>query len=70
MFRYYFFLKGGYEMSELTHKIDKGFMEIKDDGIKCQKCGYFLNQKEITGAYLHGKILLPFRSGPSKMDMR
>lgn len=45
-------------------------MEINDNGIKCQKCGYFLNQKEITGAYLHGKILLPFRSSPSKMDMR
>jgi hypothetical protein len=45
-------------------------MEINDNGRKCQKCGYFLNQKEITGAYLHGKILLPFRSSPSKMDMR
>jgi hypothetical protein len=56
-------------MSELTHKVDGGFMEKRGNGIKCQKCGYFLKQKEITFAYLHGKILLPFRSGPAKNFM-
>ena len=56
-------------MSKLTHKIDGGFMEKGVEGIKCQKCGYFLKQKEITWAYLQGKILLPFRSGPTKNFM-
>ena len=56
-------------MSELTHKVDGGFMEKKGNGIRCQKCGYFLNQKEITTAYLKGVISLPFRSGPSKMSL-
>jgi hypothetical protein len=56
-------------MSELTHKVDGGFMEKRGNGIKCQKCGYFLHQKEITMAYLKGSISLPFRSGPSKMSL-
>ena len=56
-------------MSRLTHKIDNGFMQNIGGGIKCQKCGYFLKQKEIPWAYLHGKILLPFNSGPSKMNI-
>jgi hypothetical protein len=56
-------------MSELIHKTDGGFMEKYDNGVKCQKCGYFLKQSKITSAYLEGKILLPFRSGPAKMTM-
>ena len=63
------FLKRWYKMSELTHKVDGGFMEKWGNGIKCQKCGYFLHQKEITMAYLKGSIALPFRSGPSKMSL-
>lgn len=54
-------------MSNLIHKTDGGFMKKQDNGVKCQQCGYFLKQSEITLAYLHGKILLPFRSGPAKM---
>ena len=53
-------------MSELIHNKDGGLMERYKKGVKCQKCGYFLKQKEITWAYLHGNILLPFHSGPSK----
>ena len=51
-------------MSKLTHKIDGGFMEKGVEGIKCQKCGYFLKQKEITFAYHTWKniITIPFRS--------
>jgi hypothetical protein len=56
-------------MSNLIHKTDGGFMKKQDNGVKCQQCGYFLKQSEITLAYLHGKILLPFRSGPAKMTM-
>jgi len=51
---------------ELIHNKDGGLMERYKKGVKCQKCGYFLKQKEITWAYLHGNILLPFHSGPSK----
>ena len=54
-------------MSDLIHKVDGGFMKKQEKGVKCQKCGYFLKQKEIPWAYLHGKILLPFNSGPAKM---
>jgi hypothetical protein len=57
------------KMSNLIHKTDGGFMKKHGNGIKCQHCGYFLKQKEITSAYLHGKIQLPFLSGPSKMTM-
>jgi hypothetical protein len=56
-------------MSNLIHKVDDGFMEKEKNGVKCQKCGYFLKQSKITSAYIHGKILLPFRSGPAKMTM-
>ena len=35
-------------MSNLVHKADGGFMEKKDNGVKCQKCGYFLKTSEIT----------------------
>ena len=56
-------------MSNVTHKLDNGIMKVVNKGIKCQKCGYFLKQKEIPWAYLHGKILLPFRPGPSKMNI-
>ena len=56
-------------MSNLVHKTDGGFMEKTDNGVKCQKCGYFLKTSEITAAYLYGKILLPFNSGQCKMNM-
>jgi hypothetical protein len=56
-------------MSNLIHKSDGGLMKKQKNGVKCQKCGYFLKQKEITVAYLHGKIELPIRSGPAKMKM-
>ena len=56
-------------MSSLIHKNDGGFMKKQDKGVKCQQCGYFLKQSEITFAYLHGKILLPLLSGPAKMRM-
>ena len=59
-------LKGD-KMSNLIHKTDGGFMQKQENGVKCQKCGYFLKQSQITSAYLQGKILLPFHSGPSKM---
>ena len=59
----------GDKMSNLIHKNDGGFMKIQDKGVKCQRCGYFLKQSEITFAYLHGKILLPLLSGPAKMRM-
>ena len=54
-------------MSNLIHKNDGGFMKKQGKGVKCQQCGYSLKQSEITSAYLHGKILLPFLSGPAKM---
>jgi len=56
-------------MSDLIHKIDGGFMEKQNNGVKCQKCGYFLEQSKITSAYIRGKILLPFSSGPAKMTL-
>ena len=34
-------------MSNLVHKTDGGFMEKKDNGVKCQKCGYFLKQAKL-----------------------
>ena len=55
------------KMSNLIHKTDGGFMKKQTKGVKCQHCGYFLKQNEITSAYLHGKISLPFHSGPAKM---
>ena len=54
-------------MRNLIHKTDGGFMQKQENGVKCQKCGYFLKQSQITSAYLQGKILLPFHSGPAKM---
>ncbi len=57
-------------MSNLTHKIDGGLMKVVDKGIKCQKCGFFVKQNDITKAYLGGKIELPIRTGPAKMDMK
>jgi hypothetical protein len=56
-------------MSNLTHKTDGGFMKKHDKGVKCQHCGYFLKQSEITSAYLTGKISLPFLKGPAKMTI-
>jgi hypothetical protein len=56
-------------MSSLIHKNDGGFMKKQDKGVKCQQCGFFLKQSEITFAYLQGKILLPLLSGPAKMTM-
>lgn len=56
-------------MSYVTHKADNGIMKVVDNGIKCQKCGFFVKQNEITKAYLNGKIELPIRKGPAKMDM-
>jgi intracellular sulfur oxidation DsrE/DsrF family protein len=53
-------------MSSLIHKTDGGIMKLQKNGVKCQKCGYSLDQSEITSAYLNGKILLPFHSGPAK----
>ena len=55
------------KMSNLIHKTDGGFMKKQDNGVKCQHCGYFIKQSEITFAYLYGKISLPFLSGPAKM---
>jgi hypothetical protein len=63
------FYWNGDKMSNLTHKNDGGFMKKQDNGVRCQKCGYFLKQSEITSAYLYGKIILPFPKGPSKMTM-
>ena len=54
------------KMSNLTHKTDGGFMKKQNKGVKCQQCGYFLKQSEITSAYLTGKISLPFQKGPAK----
>lgn len=56
-------------MSNLIHKSDGGYMRKHDNGVKCQKCGFFLKESEITSAYLDGMISLPFRSGPAKMKM-
>ena len=56
-------------MSDLIHKVDGGFMKKEENGVKCQKCGYFIKHSEITSAYLHGKIMLPFHSGPAKMNL-
>ena len=56
-------------MSSLIHKTDGGLMKKLKNGVKCQKCGYFVKDNEITLAYLHGKIELPIRSGPAKMKM-
>lgn len=57
-------------MSNVTHKLDDGIMKVVNKGIRCQKCGYFVNKNEITKAYLKGKIELPIRKGPAKMDMK
>jgi hypothetical protein len=56
-------------MSSLIHKTDGGLMKKLKNGVKCQKCGYFVKDNEITQAYLHGKIELPIRTGPAKMNM-
>jgi len=56
-------------MSDLIHKVDGGFMKKQEKGVKCQKCGYFIKHSEITSAYLHGQIMLPFNSGPAKMNL-
>jgi hypothetical protein len=55
-------------MSNLIHKTDGGFMKNQDKGVKCQHCGYFIKQNNITSTYLHGEISLPFLSGPAKND--
>jgi hypothetical protein len=57
------------KMSKLIHKHDGGFMKKQDNGVRCQQCGYYLKQKEITSAYLNGKISIPFPKGPAKMTM-
>jgi hypothetical protein len=57
-------------MSNLTHKNDNGIMKVVNNGIKCQKCGYFVDKNDITKAYLKGKIDLPIQKGPAKMDMK
>ncbi len=46
-------------MSEIIHTKDKGLMIKYDNIIKCDICGYYLKQSEITSAYLNGKISLP-----------
>jgi hypothetical protein len=56
-------------MSNLIHKADGGFMKKQKNGVKCQKCGYFVKHDDITKAYLQGKIELPIRVGPAKMKM-
>jgi hypothetical protein len=56
-------------MSRLIHKIDGGFMSEHNNGVKCQKCGYYIKKSDIRSAYLNGKILLPFNTGPSSMKM-
>jgi hypothetical protein len=57
------------KVSNLIHKTDGGFMKKQEKGVKCQQCGYFIKQNEITSAYLNGKISLPFLTGPAKMTM-
>jgi len=57
-------------MSNLIHKTDDGFIKKQDKGIKCQHSGYVLKQNDITSAYLHGKISLPFLSGPAKWNVK
>jgi hypothetical protein len=56
-------------MSDLIHKADGGFMRKHENGVKCQKCGYFLEKSQIRSAYLNGKISLPFNTGPASMKM-
>ncbi len=53
-------------MSNLIHKTDGVFIEKQNKGVKCQHCSYFIKHNDITSAYLHGKISLPFLSGPEK----
>jgi len=48
-------------MSEIIHSKDNGLMEKHDGGIKCNICGYYLKQSEITSAYLNGIITLPIK---------
>ena len=46
-------------MSEIIHTKDNGIMTRQGEGIKCNICGYYLKQNEITFEYLKDNIRLP-----------